>query len=52
MVFGSARLLESADAKAKLLLAEEVIAASAQDPEKKRAVTIAIMKSGGTKCSN
>ncbi|MEO6201686.1 MAG: hypothetical protein ABIU05_01500 [Nitrospirales bacterium] len=52
VVFGSAHLLEPADAKAQLLLAEEVIAASALDPEKKRAVAIAIMKSGGTRGSN
>ena len=41
VVFGSARLLEPAAAKAKLLLAEEELAASPHDPEKKRAVAIA-----------
>ncbi|MEO8326958.1 MAG: TIGR00730 family Rossman fold protein [Nitrospirota bacterium] len=41
VVFGSARLLEPAAAKAKLLIAEEELAASPQDPEKKRAVAIA-----------
>src|SRR5680860_936286 len=40
-VFGSARLLEPAAAKARLLLAEEELAASPQDPQKKRAVAIA-----------
>ncbi len=41
VVFGSARLLEPAVAKAKLLIAEEELAASPHDPEKKRAVAIA-----------
>ncbi|GJL69662.1 MAG: hypothetical protein NPIRA06_22970 [Nitrospirales bacterium] len=41
VVFGSARLLEPAVAKAKLLLAEEELAVSPQDPEHKRAVAIA-----------
>ncbi len=41
VVFGSARLLEPAAAKAKLLIAEEELAASPHDPEKKRAVAIA-----------
>lgn len=41
VVFGSARLLEPAAAKAKLLLAEKELAASPHDPEKKRAVAIA-----------
>ena len=41
VVFGSARLLEPADAKAKLLIAEQELAASPQDPEKKRAAAIA-----------
>ncbi|MDR4483414.1 MAG: TIGR00730 family Rossman fold protein [Nitrospirales bacterium] len=41
VVFGSARLLEPAAAKAKLLIAEEELAASPQDPEKKRALAIA-----------
>ncbi|MCA9498259.1 MAG: TIGR00730 family Rossman fold protein [Nitrospira sp.] len=41
VVFGSARLLEPAAAKAKLVIAEEELAASPQDPEKKRALAIA-----------
>ena len=41
VVFGSARLLEPAAAKAKLLLEEKELAASPHDPEKKRAVAIA-----------
>lgn len=41
VVFGSARLLQPAAAKAKLLIAEEELAVSPQDPEKKRAVAIA-----------
>ena len=41
VVFGSARLLEPAAAKAKLLIAEEELATSPHDPEKKRAVAIA-----------
>lgn len=41
VVFGSARLLEPVAAKARLLIAEEELAASPQDPEKKRAVAIA-----------
>lgn len=41
VVFGSARLLEQAAAKAKLLIAEEEFAASPQDPEKNRALAIA-----------
>ncbi|MDR4459095.1 MAG: TIGR00730 family Rossman fold protein [Nitrospirales bacterium] len=41
VVFGSARLLEPAAAKAKLVIAEEELAASPQDPEKKRALGIA-----------
>ncbi|MEJ2231217.1 MAG: TIGR00730 family Rossman fold protein [Nitrospirales bacterium] len=41
VVFGSARLLEPEDAKAKLLIAEQELAASPHDPGKKRAVAIA-----------
>ncbi|MFZ1746552.1 MAG: LOG family protein [Nitrospirales bacterium] len=41
VVFGSARLLEPAAAKAKLLIAEEELAASPQDPEKKLALDFA-----------
>jgi len=41
VVFGSARLLEPEAAKAKLLIAEEELAQSPSDPEKKRALTIA-----------
>lgn len=41
VVFGSARLLEPGAAQAKLLIAEEELAASPQDPEKKRAMAIA-----------
>lgn len=41
VVFGSAKLLEPAAAKAKLLLAEKALAASPHDPEKKRIVAIA-----------
>jgi uncharacterized protein (TIGR00730 family) len=41
VVFGSARLLEPEDAKAKLLIAEQELAASPHDPEKKRAVAMA-----------
>ncbi|MDH3503187.1 MAG: TIGR00730 family Rossman fold protein [Nitrospirota bacterium] len=41
VVFGSARLLEPASAKAKLLLAEEALAASPHDPEKKRTFAMA-----------
>lgn len=41
VVFGSARLLEPATAKAKLLIAEKDLAASPEDPEKNRALAIA-----------
>jgi uncharacterized protein (TIGR00730 family) len=41
VVFGSARLLEPAAAKAKLQIAEQELAASPHNPEKKRAVGIA-----------
>jgi hypothetical protein len=41
VVFGSARLLEPAAAQAKLLIAEQELAASPHDPEKKRAVALA-----------
>lgn len=41
VVFGSARLLEPGAAQAKLLIAEEELAASPQNPEKKRAMAIA-----------
>jgi uncharacterized protein (TIGR00730 family) len=41
VVFGSARLLEPSAAKAKLLIAEQELAASPHDPEKKRALAIA-----------
>lgn len=41
VVFGSARLLEPAAAKAKLLIAEQELAASPRDPDKKRAVALA-----------
>ncbi|WP_342348529.1 TIGR00730 family Rossman fold protein [uncultured Nitrospira sp.] len=41
VVFGSARLLEPAAANAKLVIAEEELAVSPQDPEKKRAMAIA-----------
>ena len=41
VVFGSARLLEPGAAKAKLLIAEEELAQSPSDPEKKRALAIA-----------
>jgi hypothetical protein len=41
VVFGSARLLEPAAAKAKLVIAEQELAAAPHDPEKKRAAAIA-----------